>query len=192
MKISFRKTQLSDINWIINLTENDAKLGHYLTYPTKEEMMRGETMRLTSIVNYGLSPQTPPRPAFLAGSLVCEKISIAGKVKAGFSIYQKAVFPSGYSANEIHELSILPIFREKKVGSRLLDYTIELLSTEDSAIYGRCIPASKTMIEMLRKRDFELVAERTDLTMYFVKGTAEQREEFKSLIRYLLGNMLKK
>ena len=181
--------KLSDISWAINLSESDAQQGHYLSYPSKEQMILGETARFTSIIRNGLSPQTFPVPDFPARAFVCERKSGTGKVKVGFVTFQKASILPEYCINEIHQISVASVFRGKGIGSVILDHTIQCLSSESEGIYGRCLPDSKIMMSMIERRNFDLAAE-TRETSYFVRGTYEQKEKFKHVIRTVLEKVL--
>jgi GNAT superfamily N-acetyltransferase len=141
MHLSLQPASLRDLGFVMSLAQNGARHGHFDARITSD---KGAYLGyLQSAVSTGRDPR---------GYETKVSIILLNTQRVGATVVTEAIGTPDVGV-EIAMISVKPEYRGKGLGAKILDLVIDqYLST--MSVYARCLPASKTLHDMLLRRDF--------------------------------------
>jgi GNAT superfamily N-acetyltransferase len=178
-----RGAGLEDIDFMVDMVENDALAGHYLKHTVPGQARASEIHKFRSAIlegriQYSFAPEMRARAYILE----------VGSERAGFTLLREPPFITfvGHADPlvELNMMSITPSLRGQGYGSQFLDLIIDA-HKETQPLFGRCLSASQVMISMLRGRRFREVLRHKGV-YYFLRSRSLVAQRFAKEIRGMM------
>lgn len=164
-ELVLRDAARKDARFVINLIQREVAAGHFAGWQSRVH----KTLFAGAVRHMLISEQQWPRlidPNPHNDEILYARlwIGVAGRKRIGFVAICEVMPGSFQHAVELWMVAVAPEHRGRGAGKAMVDHVLNTLVEQGPKrkIIARCLPASQTMFDMLKRRGFRLVAHAPD------------------------------